>query len=129
MRYKGPKGKAWEAVKLYVRSKEKDCYTCGAKNLAAKNAQAGHYLPVALVGSNNTLSWDERQIHLQCGYCNGAGQGQQVLYRRRLATDYGEEMVQEFEKRRWKVDPIKDWGKVRLHYESMLKLIHEKVHT
>ncbi len=109
MRYKGPKAKAWEAVKSYVRSREKDCYTCPSKNLFGTNAQSGHYLPVALVGSNNTLSWDERFIHLQCSRCNGAGQGMAVEYRKHLVSDYGEEVVQEAEKRRWKVDPIKHW--------------------
>lgn len=120
MRYRGLKGKCWNAVKQYVRKKEKDCYTCPARNLQGQNAQAGHYIPVALAGSSNTLSWDERQIHLQCGRCNGAGQGMQVQYRLHLVDDYGEKTVQELEKRRWKVDPIKDWGKVIAHYESML---------
>lgn len=120
MRYKGIKGKAWESVRKYVRKREKHCYTCGAKNLTGQNAQTGHYIPVALAGSNNSLSWDEKQIHLQCGRCNGAGQGQQVSYRRHLVTDYGEEAVQELEKRRWRIDPIKDWGKVILRYEDML---------
>jgi hypothetical protein len=109
MRYKGIKGKAWEAIKTRVREREKDCYTCGAKNLIGANAQAGHFLPVAIVGSNNTLSWDERQIHLQCGRCNGVGQGQQVAFRLALVRDYGEEVVKEFEARRWKVDPVKNW--------------------
>ena len=119
MRYKGVKGKAWEAVKRYVRRKEKDCYTCEAKDLQGQNAQAGHFLPVAIVGSNNRLSWDERQIHLQCGRCNGAGQGQQVAYRRHLIEDYGEEAVQEIEKRRWKVDPIKNWDAIIEHFDSL----------
>lgn len=121
MRYKGQKGKTWESVKLYVRAKEKNCYTCDAKNLHGINAQAGHYLPVGLVGSNNTLSWDERQIHLQCGRCNGVGQGMAVRYRERLVEDYGEATVEELEARRWKIDPIKDWDAVRMHYEELLK--------
>jgi 5-methylcytosine-specific restriction endonuclease McrA len=112
MRYKGIKGKVWETVRKYVKSKEKDCYTCGAKNLIGQNAQAGHFIPVALAGSNNTLSWDPRQIHLQCGRCNGAGQGQAVAYRLHLVTDYGEKIVKELEARRWKVDPIKDWNAI-----------------
>jgi len=120
MRYKGAKGKAWEAVKAYTRAKEKDCYTCPSKNLLGQNAQAGHFIPVALSGSNNRLSWDNRQIHLQCGRCNGVGQGQQVAYRTHLVKDYGEEVVKEFEARRWKVDPIKNWEEVIAHYASLL---------
>ncbi len=120
MRYKGLKAKAWEAVKSYVRSKEKDCYTCPSKNLFGTNAQSGHFIPVALVGSNNTLSWDERFIHLQCSRCNGAGQGMAVEYRKHLVSDYGEKVVKESEARRWRVDPIKDFNVIIKHYERLL---------
>lgn len=116
MRYKGLKGKAWEAVRQYVKSKEKDCYTCNAKDLQGINAQCGHFLPVGYVGSNNTLSWEKIQIHLQCGRCNGVGQGQSVAYRRHLVSDYGEKAVQDLEKRQHKVDPIKDWEEVIKRY-------------
>lgn len=119
MRYKGLKGKAWEAVKRYVRQQEEDCYTCNSKDLQTYNAQAGHYIPVALAGSNNTLSWDERQIHLQCSRCNGAGQGMAVPYRQRLVKDYGEKIVKELEARRWKVDPIKDWKAIIDHFGTL----------
>ncbi len=121
MRYKGIKGKAWESVRQYVRAKEKDCYTCPAKRLIGINAQCGHYIPVALAGSNNTLSWDERQIHLQCSRDNGVGQGQAVSYRAHLVRDYGEEIVKELEARRWRVDPIKDWKAVIVHYQKLLE--------
>lgn len=120
MRYKGKKGKAWEAVKAYTRAKEKDCFTCSSRNLEGINAQAGHYLPVGLVGSNNALSWDERQIHLQCSRCNGVGQGQQVAYRQKLILSYGESTVLELEARRYRVDPIKNWDAIIDHYTTLL---------
>ena len=119
MRYTGIKGRAWESVKRSVRRREKDCYTCPSKDLVSYNAQAGHYLPVALVGSNNKLSWDERQIHLQCGSCNGAGQGMAVPYRAHLVKDYGEKLVKEFEARRYRVDPVKDWYEVIRRFEAL----------
>jgi Bacteriophage Lambda NinG protein len=75
---------------------------------------------VALAGSNNTLSWDELQIHLQCGRCNGVGQGQQVEYRNRLVKEYGETVVKGLEARRWKVDPIKDWQAVIDRYKALI---------
>lgn len=120
MRYKGIKGKAWDKVKEYVRKKEKDCYTCKARNLSGYNAQAGHYLPVALVGSNNYLSWDIRQIHLQCGRCNGYGQGEQASYREHLIRDYGELTVKDFETRRYKVNPIKNWEAIIDGYQALI---------
>jgi hypothetical protein len=122
-RYRRDKGKAWEAVKRYVRAKEKDCYTCGARQLQGINAQCGHFLPVGFVGSNNVLSWDTRQIHLQCSRCNGVGQRQQVAYRARLVKDYGEEVVQELEARRWKVDKVKSWQEIINHYDTLLSLL------
>ncbi len=119
MRYRGIKGRAWNAVKAYVRSKEKDCYTCGAKNLQGQNYQAGHFIPVALAGSNNRLSWDALQIHAQCGRCNGMGQGEQVAYRDHLVRDYGTKVVKELEARRWKVDKITNWQEVIDSYKSI----------
>jgi hypothetical protein len=119
MRYKGIKGKAWEAVKRATRRRETDCYTCPARNLSGQNAQAGHFIPVALAGSNNTLSWDERQIHLQCGRCNGAGQGMAADYEARLIIEYGLETVEEFKRRRWKVDPVKNWQAIIDHFDAL----------
>lgn len=119
MRYNGLKGKAWESVKRSVRRREKDCYTCPAKDLQGKNAQAGHFFPVSHVGSNNTLSWEALLIHLQCGRCNGAGQGMQVEYRRHLISDYGEKRVKEFEARKYKVDPIKNWQAIIEKFDAL----------
>lgn len=107
-RYKGKKGTAWNYVKKIVREREKDCYTCGAKNLQSYNAQAGHYQPVGLVGSNNKKSWDLRFIRLQCGRCNGVGQGMQGQFRKKLVEELGEEVVDDFDKRVMskEVDPV-----------------------
>ena len=114
MRYKGLKGVAWNSVKARTRLKEKDCYTCGAKDLIGINAQAGHYRPVAVVGSNNTRAWDERFIHMQCSRCNGAGQGEQARYRMRLVEDFGEEIVAEYDRLvvAKQVSPVKDWQEI-----------------
>lgn len=121
MRYIGEKGKVWEAVKKSVRRREKHCYTCPAKNLKGINAQAGHYRPVAIVGVNNTRSWDERFIHLQCYRCNGPGQGQQVAYRLHLVSDYGEEVVAEFDRLvdAKQVSPVKDWKAIIKRFEML----------
>lgn len=119
MRWKGEKSKAWEAVRRYVKRYETDCYTCDSKNLQGINAQAGHYLPVGHVGSNNKLSWDRRQIHLQCSRCNGVGQGEQTKYRLHLVEQYGETAVAEMEARRYKIDPIKNWKEIINYYDSL----------
>jgi len=120
MRYKGDKGKAWQAVKTWCRATYTDCYTCPARDLQGYNAHSGHCWPVGHVGSNNTLSWDHRQIRLQCGRCNGAGQGMQVQFRAGLVREYGEKEVEEMEVRRYKVDPVKDWVAVKQKYANTL---------
>lgn len=111
MRYQGIKGKAWESVKSWCRRNFKDCYTCPTKDLVSYNAQAGHYQPVAIVGSNNKKSWDKRFIRLQCGRCNGAGQGMQTEFRKRLVKEYGEKVVAQFdlEVKAKKVDKVESW--------------------
>lgn len=119
MRWQGLKSEAWESVRRYVKKKEGDkCYTC-PKSGARYLYDTGHYLPVALVGSNNTLSWDERQLHRQCKSCNGAGEGMHDAYRMHLVRDYGEPVVLEFEKRRWRVDKVTDWQAVIDHYNNL----------
>jgi Bacteriophage Lambda NinG protein len=108
------KGIAWEFVRRYVRYYEKDCYTCEKKDLIANGwkADTGHYKPVAIVGSNNVLSWDKRFLHLQCSHCNGPGQGMALEYAAHLVTDYGQSVVDYFEANWRKVAPVKNWHTV-----------------
>lgn len=120
MRYKGIKAKCWEVVRQICFTRNPHCYTCTSKDLVGQNRSAGHFLPVALVGSNNTLSWDTRQIHTQCGNCNGKGQGMQVEYRKRLVKDYGEAATANFEARRWRVDPVKNFHQLLLDLKDEL---------
>lgn len=113
-RYKGIKAKAWEAVKKSVRRRQKDCYTCPRKNLIEDGwkADAGHYKPVAIVGSNNKLSWHPVFINLQCARCNGQGQGMAKEYEARLRLDHGDEIVDWFEQNWRKTNPVKNWQEV-----------------
>ena len=119
MRYKGIKGKAWEAVKRSVRRREVDCYTCTSKGLYGQNAHSGHYRSVALVGSNNVWSWNPKFIHLQCGHCNGAGAGMAIEYRAHLVKDYGEKVVKEFDDNWRKVNPVKDWNAIIETFDAL----------
>ena len=121
MRYKGIKNKVWEEVKKSIRRREKDCYTCPNTDLEGKNAQAGHYRPTAIVGANNTRNWLPQVIHLQCSRCNGPGQGEQVVYRKHLVEDYGEEWVAQYDAEfaSKKPSPVTDWDAV-IHTFRML---------
>lgn len=119
MRYKGIKAKVWEEVKKACRRRSRNCYTCPAKDLEGRNAQAGHYKPVALVGSNNVLSWDTRFIQSQCSHCNGPGQGMSKEYEAHLRRDYGDKTVDWFEATYRKVNPVKDWEKVMQEWREI----------
>lgn len=121
MRYKGLKGRAWESVRAWSRRQRKHCYTCPNRDLHGINAQAGHYQPVAVVGSNNRLAWDERFIRLQCFSCNGPGQGMQNIFRENLVREHGEKVVADFDKKVYGkfVDPIKDWVAIKNHFDSL----------
>jgi len=121
MRYRGIKGKAWNAVKTYTRSKYKNCYTCPAKGLIGSNAHTGHYQPVAIVGSNNNLAWDGDFIRLQCGRCNGVGEGMQNVFRRKLVTEHGEKKVAEFDRQveGKVVNPVKSWEEITERYKKL----------
>lgn len=113
LRWKEPieKGVSWEVIRKIINAEEKDCYTCFRKDLIANGLKAdcGHCYPVSQVGSNNKLSWDRRLIHLQCSYCNGAGQGEQGIFEERIKNEYGESFLLEARQRRFKSDPIRDW--------------------
>lgn len=121
MRYKGIKGKAWESVKRSVRRRETDCYTCFKTDLLANGykADSGHYKPVALVGSNNKLSWHPAFIHLQCATCNGSGQGMAREYEAHLRQDFGDELVDWFESNWRKTNPVKNWQEVIDLFDSL----------
>lgn len=120
-RYDSPieKGIAWFAVREYVKAKEKHCCTCPRKNLQGIDAQCGHYRPVAIVGSNNRWSWDERFIHLQCSRDNGAGQGEQVAFRAFLVGLYGEAAVKEFDDNYRQVKKVESWPDIIRHYQQL----------
>lgn len=83
------------------------------------NLQAGHYKPVALVGSNNYWSWHENFIRTQCGRCNGAGAGMAKEYEAHLREEIGDAAVDEFESNYRKVNPIKDWDAVIEKFKAL----------
>lgn len=119
MRYVGIKGKAWLAVARFVKKRETGCYTCPARDLQGQNANAGHYKPVALVGSNNQWSWDERFIHTQCMRCNGPGEGMAHEFEANLRRELGDAAVDEFEANYRRVNPIKNFQEVIDRYNKL----------
>ncbi len=71
----------------YIRKRDegKPCISCGKPG-----NQAGHYFPVK---GFSALRYDERNVNLQCAYCNRYQHGNQAMYRIGLVKRYGEDMV------------------------------------
>lgn len=120
-RYSGWKEKCWQLVRKIVKERDGDkCYTCPREGAEWK-WDAGHYKPVALVGSNNRLSWDLRFIRRQCSRCNGAGQGMAREYEARLRLELGDDVVDWFEENYRKVNPIKNWQEFHKELTTLLE--------
>lgn len=121
MRYKGDKGKAWEALRKYVIARDGNkCVTCWRTGDEFQ-VQGGHYLPMGLCGSNNKLGFDELNVHCQCAYCNMVGQGQQELMGQHINRKYGEGTTDKLRKRLGKVDKVEDWKKLKELYEEKMQ--------
>lgn len=98
MRYTGIKDKCWQVIRKICKERDGDvCYTCQVRGPDVM-WNAGHYRPVAVVGSNNTRAWDTTFIRRQCPRCNGAGQGEQARFRAKLVKELGEAVVADFDR-------------------------------
>ena len=75
------KKETWKLFSLYIRLKYADdngyvsCCTCGIKK-HYKEMQAGHFI----AGRNNSILFEEKCVHPQCGRCNVYKHGNTVEY-------------------------------------------------
>jgi len=89
------KDRAWRAFSKYIRLRDclktagtlthGKCITCG-KLLSIGFCDAGHFVSRKY---NSTL-FDERNVHIQCRYCNRFLNGNLLEYRRQIVRMYGE---------------------------------------
>ena len=97
---KHPNGLACLFQKL-VRLKARDkhgiceCITCG-KRQPWQEMDSGHYIP----RTNKATALDERNVSVQCVFCNRHGSGELAKYREALIAKYGIEAVEELETKR-----------------------------
>jgi hypothetical protein len=92
------------------------CCTCG-KPLKWNDAQAnaGHF--VAVGTATQGTEFDERNIHLQCVYCNNWGEGKKPEYSLFLIEKYGPGIVEELVKQ-------SKWSLVKFVYEKGGDFLH-----
>lgn len=125
-RYKGEKGTAWTHFSRYIIKRDGGkCSTCH-RSAPEYQMNAGHYQPVGLVGSNNMLSWDEKNVHCQCTVCNLQGQGMQETMASYIAQKYGVSQLEDIKSRVKKIDPVKDhytWKELAKHYKELTNLL------
>ena len=108
----------WTIFSLYIRKRDCDengygpCISCGIVK-HYKEMNAGHYHPQSL-GLQTVFV--EKNVHLQCTWCNHALQSNQVEYAKALVKRYGEGILEELE-------PLKH-GSLKLYksdYEEMIE--------
>lgn len=92
------------------------CITCG-KRLYWNDAQAnaGHFVSVG--SATQGTEYDERNIHLQCVYCNNWGEGKKPEYALFMIKKYGEGIIEKLiEQSKWSLVKFaetmanKEWG-------------------
>jgi 5-methylcytosine-specific restriction endonuclease McrA len=102
------KKKADKIFSLWIRQREKSCYTCGSTN----NLQAGHFVSRSYLA----LRYDERNVHTQCVACNVFKSGNMPVYARNMIRQYGGDVLEELQ--------LFKHGKVsvpRMFYESIIQ--------
>lgn len=104
----------WAECKRIVRAREKDCYTCPAKDLKGHDAQTGHGpWPKSVLGAY--LKYDLRCLHLQCALCNRWRDGMGYEFGKRMLAEIGPEAMAQLEADRQKTVKAYD------HYAALLE--------
>ncbi len=93
------KDKAWNTWSIWIRTRDKKCYTCGQGywdeqlgEWSIKGLEAGHF-------KHGVLDFDEMNIHAQCKKCNKYYSGKLDIYAENLIRDYGLEAFIELSRR------------------------------
>src|SRR3990167_8992174 len=87
-RLKKLKEEAWKLMSLYVRARDKECFTCGGQV-----QHAGHW-------RHGVCDYGEWNIHAQCLKCNYFLSGDGVKYTMKMIELYGLEKKRELRKGR-----------------------------
>lgn len=98
---KSLKKKAWSLLSQAIRLEGRDCeglVTCCSceRRLPWKEIQAGHFID----GRFNSILFDERGIHPQCGVCNVIYNGRKEEYFVFMELKYGRELIDQLRRQR-----------------------------
>jgi len=79
---------AWEAFAKWIKFRDGGvCFTCDKTGLSGHDCQAGHGF---VFSAYPAIRYDERNVHVQCFWCNHVLQGNQAIYLRRIVERYGQ---------------------------------------
>ena len=104
----------WNECKRLIRERDKDCFTCDAKDLKGANAQTGHFIPSSTCGA--FLRYDLRNLALQCMRCNIHGGGQGAIFYERLKQKHGQQYVDQL---------FEDKNKIVKAYDHYVQLLEQ----
>jgi hypothetical protein len=91
------KKKAWKVFSLWIRQRgavgnTNKCVTCGTVR-DIKKLQAGHWIP----GHHNAVYFDERNVNVQCDYCNRILGSNGPKYYEFMLKTYGKKVMDELQ--------------------------------
>ena len=72
-----------EQFSLYIREKERRCFTCGT----TRNLQCGHLISRSFISTR----WVEDNGHAQCVECNQRHEEDESIYKDMFIEEYGQE--------------------------------------
>lgn len=99
------KKQLWIHFSEYIRQRDKGmCISCGKRDFWRK-MDAGHYIPKT---AGLSLYFNERNVNCQCTYCNRWMHGNLSKYAIALRKKYGETILEDLEKERYKIMKITD---------------------
>jgi hypothetical protein len=140
-----PKEKAFKQMSLYCRLRDAlewsrehsvdimeiqpklllvKCCSCPTIGTWYYKMQGGHFIPRGSKGQSG-IYFDERNVHAQCGTCNGHRQGNALPYLDFMVAKYGQPVVDEL---RLLDAQVKSYGSVELMgYEMMYKQMYSEL--
>jgi hypothetical protein len=97
----------WKIFSEYIRQRDSvngygKCISCGRQDYW-RNMDAGHYIPKT---AGLSLYFDERNVNIQCTYCNRWMHGNLSQYALALIEKYGENILKDLDSERHKFKKI-----------------------
>ena len=102
------KREVWKEFSLFIRNRDRwTCITCGKKGKGSF-MHAGHFISRV----NNSVLFDEKNVHAQCVNCNMWRQGESGIYAQKIIEKYG---IKEFDALVARGKEIKHWSEQELN--------------